>query len=204
MKLNHFFSSVLFSVVLSVSSVSCGFSNENNNYHYVFLDLATLYGSFDGEEVHDVLRNASFGDRVELIEEINEYSKIKADGKEVYITTASLMSKDKFDVLKEAFSTNEQLKDKVYTPQGREALVLALQGYSNQINIIPSRPNPDDGYFIHYAFEITDSETKSREFILFGAKDMHSIPVRLWSSTIPYDADTVEEIAYINGDYTIR
>lgn len=204
MDFKRFFSSVLFSVVLSVSSVSCGLSDENKNFHYVFLDLATLYGSFDGEEVQDILRNASFGDKVELIEEINEYSKIKIDGKVVYISTEALMSEDKFDVLKEAFSTNEQLKDKVYTPQGREALVLALQGYYNQNNVIPSRPNPEDGYFTHYAFEITDSETKSREFILFGAKDLHSTPVKLWSSTIPYDSDIVKEIVYINGEYTIR
>lgn len=187
MGIKHFFATFLTVTLLTTTGVSCGHSAERN-VCYVFLDLATLYSSYNGEDAQDVLRNASFGDKLELIEQFNDYSKVKLDGETVYIATGALMAEVDFDILKQAFNTNDGLKEKVYTLQGREALVKALQERSNNNIIIPSRPDPKDGYFIHYAFDITDKDNNIREYILFGANDMDVIPSKLCSLSVPNDA----------------
>lgn len=204
MKIKRSFSLVLCIILWTVSAVSCSHSGENKAQHYVFLDLATLYGSCNGEECQDVIRNASFGEKVELIEQFNEYSKVKVEGKEVYISTAALMNEDSFDILRNAFGANENLKQDVYTPQGREALVAALQGHSTQSSIVASRPSPYDDYFIHYAFDITDRDNHNREYILFGVNDLETPPVKLCSLPIPMDKNITEDIVYRNGEYIIR
>lgn len=202
MDIRRFINSSLLFIMLGVPVLSCGHSKDSQDIRYVFLDLSIQYSSLEGEEASDFLRSCQFGKQVELVDQVGEYSLIKVDGEEGYMFSDALMGGDDFAVLQSAFAANANLRDKVYTPQGRRALVLALQGRSDRISIVPSRPSPDDNYFIHYAFDVTDKKSSTREYVLFGVNDLAATPVKLCTLPIPIGAPLVEDVVFENGGYS--